>query len=78
MQKRIVSKRNVSEIEKIICNQCGEEIPMISGRPAAGVCSIRQVWGYGSDKDGEVHEIDLCEKCYDEWTAGFAVRVFDL
>lgn len=68
-------KKNDRAVEKIICNKCGQEIPVLHGRAAAGVCSIHQVWGYGSDKDGEVHQIDICEACYDEWMAGFAVEV---
>lgn len=75
MRKMKISQKNVTEIEKIICNQCGKEIPMVNGRMAAGVCSIHQTWEYGSDKDGETHEIDLCEDCYDKWVTEFQVPV---
>ena len=31
--------------------------------------------GIFSDKDMEVHFLDLCESCYDSWVSGFAVPV---
>lgn len=73
MRKIKISQKHVMEIEKIICNQCGKEIPMVNRRLAKGVCSIRQTWGYGADKDGETHSIELCESCYDKWVKGFQV-----
>ena len=41
--------------------------------PAEDVCSVRQAWGYLSDKDGDVDEFHLCESCYDRITKSFTV-----
>ena len=40
-----------------------------------GIFSAENIWGYFSDKDMEVHSLDLCESCYDSWVSGFAVPV---
>ena len=36
---------------------------------------IKKEWGYFSKKDLEVHELVLCEHCYDVWKQGFIVPV---
>ena len=63
------------EVEKIICNKCGKEILVKNGISEEDVLSIQKRWGYFSDKDNEVHEIDLCEECYDKWIATFAIPI---
>ena len=30
-----------------------------------GVLRIDHTWDYFSEKDGEVHHLDICEECYD-------------
>ena len=57
--------KETKEIKKIICNQCGKEIPVVDGYPRD------QEWGYFSEKDGERHSFDLCEECYDRLLASF-------
>ena len=37
--------------------------------------SFRAEWGYFSDKDGESHCFELCEKCYDMIVADFMIPV---
>ncbi len=61
------------ETSKIICNQCGKEIPVVAGQEQEGVFSIEYTWGYFSEKDGEKHRFDLCEECYDAMLKGFRV-----
>ena len=63
------------EVEKIICNKCGKEILVKNGISEEDVLSIQKRWGYFSNKDNEVHEIDLCEECYDKWIATFAIPI---
>ena len=63
------------EAEKILCNKCGKEILVKNGISDADVLSIQKRWGYFSNKDNEVHEIDLCEECYDKWIATFAIPI---
>ena len=38
--------KETKEIKKIICNQCGKEIPVVDGYPREGVFSVDQEWGY--------------------------------
>lgn len=61
------------EVSKIICNQCGKEIPVVNGQEQEGVFSMEYTWGYFSEKDGETHAFDLCEECYDAMLKGFRV-----
>ena len=51
--------KETKEIKKIICNQCGKEIPVSGGYPREGVFSVDHEWGYFSGKDGERHSFDL-------------------
>lgn len=37
--------------------------------------SGRKRWGYPSEKDNEDHSFDLCEQCYDEFTATFLIPI---
>lgn len=70
---RQYQKKETKEVNKIICNKCGKEIPVINGRAEEGVFSADCVWGYFSGKDGEKHSFDLCEACYDELLASFEI-----
>lgn len=67
--------KETKEVNKIICNKCGKEIPAVNGRAEEGVFSVNYTWGYFSEKDGEKHTFDLCESCYDEMLATFIVPV---
>lgn len=61
------------EVTKIICNQCGKEIPVVNGQAQEGVFSADVTWGYFSEKDGERHSFELCEECYDAMLKGFQI-----
>lgn len=63
-----------NEIQKIICNKCGKEIPVRRGVPREDVLEVEKRWGYPSEKDNQVDRFDLCEACYDELVAGFRIR----
>lgn len=65
--------KETKEIKTILCNKCGKEIPVRNGVAEEGVLSVDYVWGYFSEKDGERHSFDLCEKCYDELLASFQI-----
>lgn len=60
---------------KILCNQCGRPLQLVNGQIREGVCTVETSWGYFSEKDGEDHQFDLCEKCYDEWIQKFKIPV---
>lgn len=55
------------------CNMCGKEILMENDLPKEDYVYIRKDWGYFSQKDGETHEIILCEKCYDSFCGALPV-----
>lgn len=61
------------ELTAIVCNRCKRLIPLDGGMLKAGVFSASMIWGYFSKKDGEIHEWDLCEECYDELMKTFAI-----
>lgn len=65
--------KEIKEVKKIICNQCGKEMQVTNGRAEEGVFSVDYAWGYFSGKDGEKHSFDLCEDCYDKLLASFKI-----
>ena len=70
---REYKKTEALVLKRIICNGCGKVIPVKRGMAMEGVFQVRQVWGYMSEKDGEVDNFDLCEECYDRMTAEFQI-----
>lgn len=60
---------------KMICNKCGRELEAEQGFVKEGVCTVETDWGYFSGKDGEHHEFELCEACYDAWVKSFRIPV---
>lgn len=69
--------KETKEIEKIICNKCGKEIPVIKGVPQGDVLEVEKRWGYFSSKDNRMDQFDLCEECYDELVKGFQIKIGD-
>ncbi|HBN56662.1 MAG TPA: hypothetical protein DD414_07785 [Lachnospiraceae bacterium] len=62
-------------LEKIVCNQCGQELKLENGIVQEGVFSGDARWGYFSGWDGERHSFDLCEKCYRRLIGSFRLPV---
>ncbi len=60
---------------QVVCNKCGRKLRMENGRLKEGCFCGDTVFGYFSRKDGMIHHFDLCEDCYDEMVARFAVPV---
>ena len=58
-------------LSRVVCNGCGEEIPLESADHFHG----EKTWGYFSEKDLVRHEFDMCESCYDKMTAQFQIPV---
>ena len=54
------------ELEAVICNHCAKKLAVKDGIVREGVLMIDHAWDYFSEKDGEVHHLDLCEECYDQ------------
>lgn len=63
------------ELETVICNMCGKKLVVKNGTTLEGLMSIDHVWDYFSEKDGEVHHLDLCEECYDSLTQTLKIPV---
>lgn len=57
--------------KSFICNLCGKEIKAINGISKEDFIILKKQWGYFSAKDGQVHEICICEACYDDWIKTF-------
>ena len=61
--------------EQVICNQCGQAIPVYAGKDTQDYLLIEKTWGYFSEADGVMHRIHICEPCYHKWIQGFAVPI---
>ena len=72
---RQYTDRERKQLTKIVCNQCGKALKLQNGILQEGVFHGTAEWGFFSEKDGEIHSFDLCEKCYDRLTAGFSIPV---
>ncbi len=57
--------------KKVICDRCGLE------RDPAGddMIEIRHEYGFGSPRDTEFIEADICEKCFDEIIKNMHINV---
>lgn len=59
----------------IICNCCKKIVQEEGKLSKKEFLHIEKYWGYFSEKDGEKQEFDICEECYDRWTASFQIPV---
>ncbi len=62
------------EERKIICNMCGMEYETENEIARKDFLCIEKDWGYFSEKDGQRHEIIICENCYDKWVKQLRVK----
>lgn len=72
--KKVISEKD--EIYDIVCNMCGESIVKSSSGNFFDHLSITKEWGYLSNKDGQVHQFDLCEDCYNDFIYKFKIKCF--
>lgn len=59
----------------VYCNMCGKEMEYQNMIPKGEGLHVEKHWGYFSEKDGEIHQFDLCENCYDRFTEDFVLPV---
>lgn len=59
----------------IVCNCCGKNVEEPEKVLKQDFFHGEKAWGYFSEKDGEKQEFDICEECYDKWTASFQIPV---
>ena len=74
MRRYGTSLKETKEIEKLVCNKCGKEIPVVGGVPREDVLEVEKRWGYFSGKDNQTDRFDLCEECYDEFVRSFKIK----
>lgn len=72
--RRLIN-HNKQQVKSVYCNLCGKQIKIEKGIITEGVATVEQHWGYFSEKDGQTHSFDLCEKCYDMLTEKFVLPV---
>ena len=60
--------------QECLCNGCGRPIGSC-GENREHPLRVRKEWGYFSARDLEVHEFNLCEKCYEELIRRFVIPV---
>ncbi len=60
-------EKQTTEAIRIVCDCCGKEIK----KEKEDYLEIEKTWGYFSEKDGDKHQFDICEHCYDVWVGGF-------
>lgn len=75
MRQYRTEKKEIIELDKIICNKCGREIEVIRGVAQEDYLAVEKRWGYFSDKDNQEDAFDLCEDCYDELVASFKIKL---
>ena len=83
---QIVEKETITReehtVKDCLCNSCGDSIILkdgvgsLYGREPFNVAGvkIRIHFGYGSIHDTDIHEFDLCDKCYDDIVSRFAIK----
>lgn len=56
------------EENEMKCNVCGQLL-----KDKSDYIEIKKEWGYFSDKDTQIHEFRICEKCYDRIVKQFEI-----
>ena len=53
----------IEKVDDVICDVCGKRC---KGSCDIECATLAATWGYDSKRDGEVHECDMCEDCYEK------------
>lgn len=72
--KTEMQMRETEVISSVYCNVCGKEIRADDRGYYPDFVHIDKTWNYFSNKDGEVQKIDICEECWDRFTASFKLK----
>ena len=59
---KVYAEKIVETMVDRICNVCEESIVIEENYEETGTLSAS--FGYGSEEDGNVYHLDLCEKCF--------------
>ena len=74
-ESKMRNYKSNGELETVICKDCGKKMAVKNGIVREGVLMIDHAWDYFSEKDGEVHHLDICEECYDNLTQSLRLPV---
>ena len=66
MKKFVNTTVEKLEIDEVICNMCGQRIEKDKFNQFEEYIHFVKKWGYNSKFDGEDHEIDFCQSCYEK------------
>lgn len=66
-------KDKTGNVEKIICNKCGQEIKKV--RYFSDWLEINKRWGYDSNYDNCIHKFDICQSCYEKFISEFSIQI---
>jgi len=69
IKKKIIEKK----IQSITCNGCGKKVEGEYSEMSK-IESFSHTFGYGSKRDGDKVEFDLCEKCVDRIFKQFKIQ----
>jgi GH25 family lysozyme M1 (1,4-beta-N-acetylmuramidase) len=70
-------KSHKGKINEVVCNCCGKQIKKYSVNNANqfnDYIHIEKTFTYLSNHDMEIHNIDICEDCYDKFIATFKIK----
>ena len=56
------------EENEMKCNVCGQLL-----KDKSDYIEVKKEWGYFSDKDTQIHEFKICERCYDRIVKQFEI-----
>jgi len=59
------------EVVSVTCNRCGRSEEGEHIEHASDIETWQHYFGYGSTRDSEHHQFELCDKCYNEWISTF-------
>lgn len=68
-------ERGIRVMNRYVCNSCGKELREENGILQEDALIINKEWGYFSHKDLELHNLVLCEECYDQWVSRLQIPV---
>lgn len=66
--KKIIETK---KIKRVICNKCGKDIKINEYRD---FLNITKYWGYNSNYDNEIHQIDICQDCYKKFILSLKIK----
>lgn len=62
-----------NELSIVICNKCKKNLKVENGILKEGCFHTEYHFDYFSLKDGQKHDFDLCEACYDKLLESFLI-----